>query len=97
MTLSLSNQLTYSENLLPELHLSVHGDEDDVGEVGEEVDDDHKQDGQGGACEEGPHQVTVKQIKGEHRTNVKTDHRSITDHRKLKLILVRKATNTQFV
>lgn len=88
MTLSLSNQLTYSENLLPELHLSVHGDEDDVGEVGEEVDDDHKQDGQGGAREEGPHQVTVKQIKGEHRPNVKTDHRSITDHRKLKLILV---------
>lgn len=89
--------MTYSENLLPELHLSVHGDEDDVGEVGEEVDNDHKQDGQGGAREEGPHQVTVKRIKGEHRTNVKTDNRSITDHRKLKLILVRKAINTQFV
>lgn len=89
--------MTYSENLLPELHLSVHGDEDDVGEVGEEVDDDHKQDGQGGAREEGPHQVTVKQIKGEHRPKIKTDQRSITDHRKLKLILVRKATNTQFV
>lgn len=68
MTLSLPNQLTYSENLLPELHLSVHGDEDDVGEVGEEVDDDHKQDGQGGAREEGPHQVTVK-----HRSKVNTD------------------------
>lgn len=89
--------MTYSENLLPELHLSVHGDEDDVGEVGEEVDDDHKQDGQGGAREEGPHQVTVKQIKGENRPKIKTDQRSITDNRKLKLILVWKATNTQFV
>lgn len=68
MTLSLFYQLTYSENLLPELHLSVHGDEDDVGEVREEVDDDHKQDGQGGAREEGPHQVTVK-----HRSKVNTD------------------------
>lgn len=39
--------------------MGFHGNQNNVREIREEVDDDHKQDGQRGPSEESTHQVTV--------------------------------------
>ena len=58
---------THSQGLLPHGELSLQGDHHHVGQEGDEVDDQHRQDGQRCSAEEGTDEIAAerKHIQGE--------------------------------
>jgi hypothetical protein len=58
--LQFKNIQTYSQDLLIKLHVGFQGNQNDVREIRQEVDNDYKQDSQRGSSEESSHEVTVR-------------------------------------
>ena len=64
---AVSSVHTHSQGLLPHGQLSLKGDHHHIGQEGDEVDDQHRQDGQRRSAEEGTDEIAAerKQIQGE--------------------------------